>query len=363
MFEIIFIVVLSGYFLQSVLFLIGVSRKFPKIKEEEFPTATVIVAARNEQDNIKRCLNSLDKLIYPEGRLEIIIVDDKSTDDTGKIIDDFIEGKNKFKKIVTEKEIGKLIGKMNALANAINKANGEIILTTDADCEVHPKWVYTIASYYQKDVAIVNGFTTQLAFDNFSGMQSIDFIYLLYVASGTINIGVPISCIGNNMSYRKKAYDEIGGYENLPFSVTEDFSLLNAIYKLKKYKIIFPLDHQSLITSIPCKNIRSLYRQKKRWSVGGLGVPISGYLIMTWGFLTNLCVVLTPFFFSSTWLYLVFFKVVTDFFVLYNVHNSLGIKKNLKYFLSYQIYYTLYVIATPFMLLLDRKVVWKGRKL
>ncbi len=58
---------------------------------------------------------------------------------------------------------------------------------------------------------------TQLAFDNFSGMQSIDFIYLLFVASGTINIGMPITCIGNNMSYRKKAYDEVGGYENLPF--------------------------------------------------------------------------------------------------------------------------------------------------
>ncbi len=363
MLEVIFLIVLSGYFIQSVLFIIGVSKKFPKINEEEFPTATVIVAARNEQDNIERCLISLDKLIYPEGKLEIIIVDDKSTDDTGKIIDDFISGKNKFKKIITKKEIGKLIGKMNALANAIDIAKGEIILTTDADCEVQPKWAYTIASYYQKDVAIVNGFTTQLAFDNFSGVQSIDFIYLLFVASGTINIGVPISCIGNNMSYRKKAYDEIGGYENLPFSVTEDFSLLNAINKLKKYEIIFPLDKESLITSKPCKSIKSLYRQKKRWSVGGLGVPISGYLIMTWGFLTNICVLLTPFFYSTIWLYLVFFKILTDFFVLYSVHNNLGITKNLKYFLSYQIYYTLYVIATPFMLLLDRKVVWKGREL
>ena len=65
MFEIIFIVVLSGYFLQSVLFVIGVTRKFSKIKEEEFPIATVIVAARNESDNIHRCLSSLEKLIYP----------------------------------------------------------------------------------------------------------------------------------------------------------------------------------------------------------------------------------------------------------------------------------------------------------
>ncbi|MEO8399474.1 MAG: glycosyltransferase [Ignavibacteriaceae bacterium] len=362
MFEIIFLIVLSGYFIQSVLFTIGVSKKFPKIKEEEFPTATIIVGARNEQDNILRCLKSLDELTYPEGKLEIILVDDKSDDSTGKIINDFIQGKNKFKKIVTKKEIGKLIGKTNALANALEIASGEIILTTDADCAVAPKWVYTIASYYQKEVAMVNGFTTQIAKDNFSGMQSIDFIYLLIVASGTINIGSPISCIGNNMSYRKKAYEEVGGYEKLPFSVTEDFNLLNAIDKLKKYKIIYPLNSDTLVTSLACKSFKSLFRQKKRWSVGGLGVPFSGYMIMAWGFLTNLCVLLTPFFFSQTLLYLVFFKIVTDFFVLYNAHSQLGIKKNLKYFLAYQLYYTLYVVAIPFVLSFDRKVVWKGRQ-
>ena len=139
-------------------------------------------------------------------------------------------------------------------------AQGEIILTTDADCTVHPMWAYTTASYYRPDVAMVNGFTTQEAYDGFSGMQAIDFIYLLIVAAGTINLGKPISCIGNNMSYRKKAYFEVGGYENLPFSVTEDFNLLHAIFKLKKYKIIYPLNKESVVISLPCKNLKNLYR-------------------------------------------------------------------------------------------------------
>lgn len=363
MFEIIFLIVLAGYFLQSVLFLVGTKRKFPKIKEEDFPAATIIVAARNEEENILRCLDSLDKLIYPENKLEIILVDDRSTDKTSEIIDNFIYGKEKFRKIITKKEIGKLKGKTNALANALEIAKGEIILTTDADCEVNPKWVYTTASYYQPDIAIVNGFTTQKAQNGFSGMQAIDFIYLLTVASGTINLGNPISCIGNNMSYRKKAYEEVGGYENLPFSVTEDFNLLNAINKLKKYKIIYPLTSETLITSLPCENLKELYHQKKRWTVGGLGVPLSGYIIMAYGFFTNLCILLTPLFFSAAWLYLAFFKIIIDFFLMYFIHKDLKIVKNLKYFFYFEIYYTLYVVLIPFILtFFNHKVVWKGRE-
>ncbi len=362
MFEIIFLIVLSGYFIQSVVFIIGASKRFPKIKENELPNASVIVAARNEEENILRCLQSLDNLVYPKGKLEIILVDDKSTDSTGIIIDEFIAGKPRFKKIIAKKEIGMLKGKTNALANAIEIAAGEIILTTDADCEVHPNWAKTTASYYKEGVGAVNGFTTQLAYNGFSGMQAIDFIYLLTAAAGTINLKKPISCIGNNMSYRKKAYEEVGGYENLPFSVTEDFNLLWSIYCLGKYRIILPLDKNALITSIPCKNFSGLYRQKKRWAVGGLEVPFRGYVVMAWGFLTNLCLLLTPLFFSPVWLYLAVFKLATDFFVLYFVHKQLGITRNLKYFFNFQIYYLLYVVALPFVLLYSRKVVWKGRE-
>ena len=97
MFEIIFLIILSGYFIQSVVFIIGASRKFTKVRDEDLPTATVIVAARNEEENILRCLKSLDMIVYDKNKLEIILVDDKSTDKTGKIIDEFIAGKTKFK--------------------------------------------------------------------------------------------------------------------------------------------------------------------------------------------------------------------------------------------------------------------------
>jgi cellulose synthase/poly-beta-1,6-N-acetylglucosamine synthase-like glycosyltransferase len=363
--EIIFMFFLSGYFIQSVLFVIGAAKKFPKTKKEknDLPSVSIIVAARNEEENILRCLKSLDKLEYPESKLQIILVDDRSTDKTGNIIENFILDKPKFTMIETKKEIGRLKGKTNALANALEIATGEIILTTDADCVMVPTWVKTTVSYYHDDVAIVNGFTTQTANSNFSGMQAIDFIYLLVVAAGTINLKTPISCIGNNMSYRKKAYLEVGGYENLPFSVTEDFNLLKAINKLNKYKIIYPLDKEALVTSSACKNLKTLYHQKKRWAVGGVKAPWQGYLLFIFGVLTNLLTLLTPFFFSEVWLHMVLFKVATDLFLLLPAHGRLGLLKDLRYFISFELYYLIYVATLPLILILTGKTVrWKERK-
>lgn len=98
MIEQIFLILIACYAIQSLIYILGVKKKFPRISYDKLPTATVIVAARNEEDNILRTLLSLDKLDYPEGKLEILIVDDNSTDSTSQIIDEFICNKPIFKR-------------------------------------------------------------------------------------------------------------------------------------------------------------------------------------------------------------------------------------------------------------------------
>ncbi|MCE1188814.1 MAG: glycosyltransferase [Ignavibacteria bacterium] len=363
MFEIIFVIAIIGYTVQTILFLIGVRKKFTQLSWNELPTASIIVAARNEEENILRCLESLHNLEYPEGKLEIILVDDRSTDRTSEIIDTYIADKPRFKKIISQKTVGSLKGKSNAIANAHEIATGDVILTTDADCAVPPTWARTIASYYTKDVATVNGFTYQQNSNWFEGMQNLDFIYLLTVGSGTINLNMPISCIGNNMSYTRRAYREVGGYESLPFSVTEDSQLLLAIAKLKKYKLLFPLDKQALVVSKVCPDFLSLYRQKKRWVVGGLGVPAYAFSVLINGWFTMACIVLAPFFFSPVAGWLIFLKILLDYLTLRLITADLKITEGLKHFISFEIYYMIYVLALPLVLLLDRKVIWKDRTL
>jgi len=360
--EIIFLILVSGYFIISASLVIGAKKTFPQLSEDKLPSVSVVVAARNEEANILSCLGSLDKLIYPDDKLEIIIIDDASSDNTLKISSDFIHGKLKFRVVHLEENDSTILrGKVRAMAEGIKLAKGEVIITTDADCVVDPLWAKTIASYYVRNVGVVNGFTTQTTKNAFSGMQAIDFIYLLFIAAGTINLGKPISCIGNNMSFRKKAYEETGGFENLPFSVTEDFLLLNSIHKLKKFEVIYPLNGDSLVISKPASSFGELFNQKKRWAVGGIDTPPIGIGLMLWSFLTNLFLLLTPIYFSGSWLYLAFFKVAIDFFVLLPVHQRLGLQKNLKYFLVFEIYYIAYVILLPFLVLFSKKVKWKDR--
>ncbi len=361
MFELILLIFICFYFIQTFVFAAGASKKFPKLSDDELPSATVIVAARNEEENILDCLRSLNSLEYPAGKLQIIIIDDNSTDSTAELITEFTADKNRFLFLKTKLQLGELKGKSNAIANAIESATGEIILTTDADCIVSPLWAKTIASYYQKDVALVCGYTTKFDDTPFNGMQAVDFIYLLEVAAGTINIGQPLSCIGNNMSYRKSVYDQVGGYKALPFSVTEDSLLLLAIKKLGKYKLIYPLDKEALVTSKPCPDFKTLFHQKKRWGVGGLDNTPFGFTVMATAFITHLMVLLSPFFMSLNIIYMIIFKILTDYFFLLPVFNRLELKLSLKNFMAFEIYYFSYVIILPIALLFGKKVEWKGR--
>lgn len=362
MFEIIFLIVVAAYCVQAYLLSIGSKKLFPKINDDELEPATIVVAARDEEDKILKCLESLAKLEYPKNKLEIIIVDDDSRDNTESIVKDFIADKPKFKLIKPIKDFGQTVGKARAIANAIEIAKGKIILTTDADCTVSPTWAKTLASYYRNDVAMVCGYTNQRSDNLFKAVQDIDFIYLLTVGGGAINLGKPLSAIGNNMSYRKSAYYEAGGYENIEFSVTEDFQLLMAINKLKNRKIIYPADAESLVTSEPCPNLKTLFLQKRRWAVGGMKSRIDNLLIISTGLWVALLTFMIPFFYSTSVLYLLIFKVFTDFFMIYFIYQRLKLRFSFLNFIVFEIYQTIYFAVVGVSLLFSRKVVWKGRK-
>ena len=362
MFEILFAIIIAAYFIQAVLLSIGSKKTFPKVEDIGLQRATVIVAARDEERNIEQCLRSLDKLIYPEGKLEIILVDDNSSDSTNEIISEFISNKPKFKLIKPTKNFGKTVGKARAIANAIEIAEGEIILTTDADCSVNPLWAKTTASYFSDNVAMVCGYTNQKVKSLFDAVQDMDFIYLLTVAGGAINLGKPLSAIGNNMSYRKSAYYDTGGYANIEFSVTEDFQLLMAINKLKGWRIIYPADKDCLVTSEPCPDIKTLLLQKRRWAVGGMKSTIDNLLIISTGFWVALFAALLPFFYTPAGLYLLLLKVFADFFMVYFIYKRLQLGFGLFKFLLFQVYQTIYFLITGISLIFSRKVVWKGRE-
>ncbi|MBN1639070.1 MAG: glycosyl transferase, partial [Ignavibacteriales bacterium] len=152
-----------------------------------------------------------------------------------------------------------------------------------------------------------------------------------------------------------------GTYEAIPFSVTEDFQLLMAFHNLKKYKIIYPLDKDALVTSKPCPDVKSLYAQKKRWGVGGMESDFAGYFVMGIGFVNHLFMIISPFFFTPITVSIIMTKVLIDFIFLLAIHTKLKLRMKIIHYMAFEVYYIIYVLCLPFALLFNRRVQWKDR--
>ncbi|MCZ7555261.1 MAG: glycosyltransferase [Bacteroidia bacterium] len=356
--------ILALYLLKVALFLLGSKRASKPQRSVATPSVSVILAARNEEANIHRCLRSLSALVY-EGDLEILIVNDQSTDATPVIMTEWAAKDSRIRMISTEGQVHGLKGKTNAIAQAIERSTGEIILTTDADCEVPRDWVQRTVEQYDAHTGCVCGFTMITTDGWFSGMQSLDWAYLLTVASAGVGWNRALSAVGNNMSYRRAVYDEVGGYQGVGFSVTEDFALLMAIAYKTSWKVRYAAEPSTLVWSAPCPNVQDLYRQKKRWGNGGLDSPLTGFIVMSVGFLMNLALLLLPLFGLPLWAWFAGFagKCMGDAVLLAWPLSRFRRMDLFRYFLHFELYYIVYVTALPFVVLLGGKVVWKDRKL
>jgi cellulose synthase/poly-beta-1,6-N-acetylglucosamine synthase-like glycosyltransferase len=326
------------------------------------PKVSIIVAARNEEAKISNCLASLSRIDYPTEKLEIIIVNDQSTDKTETIIKDLVDKDSRFKLVNAESGTGHLIGKANALSQAIDKSEGEIILFTDADCDVPSTWVKSTVPYFTKEIGIVGGFTVLKADSIFAGLQSLDWVFLYSVASATATIGFPLTAVGNNLAIRRTAYDAVGGYSKIPFSVTEDYMLTRKIIEKTGLKMVFPLNKETVIASQACKTWSQLYHQRKRWGIGALDMVSIGFFIFGIPYALNL-LLLTSLFFTPINIFLMALGIKFLFELLLESYalKKIGSLTYIKHFLFFEFYYFLYVLALPWITISSRKVKWKDR--
>src|SRR5437867_10994051 len=260
------------------------------------PSVTIIIAARNEERNIRQCMESMAHLSYPTNLLEIVVVDDRSEDRTADIVREYSNRFAHIRLLMASPGTGHLRGKTNAVTQGIEASQGDILLFTDADCSVPVHWVEETVKYYtDPSIAIVAGFTALRVCRWFEAIQALDWFVLFSVAAAAIRLKYPVTAVGTNLSVRRDAYDRVGGYKNIRFSVTEDYALFHAIVSHAGYRARFPLDPSTLVESEPCKDWMELYRQKKRWFTGGRGMDIKSLLVFTIPYTLNVALVLCLF--------------------------------------------------------------------
>lgn len=235
------------------------------------PKATVIVAARNEQENILSCLEALANQQF-SAAYEVWVGDDASTDQTKALVERFIKDKPNFHLHEVEQNT-MLIGKANVLAQLCDKAQGEVLAFTDADVVVPPSWLACGIEHCRSDQTIVTGFTVPEPSSVWAAMQYIDWIVGLKAIKAASDIGIPVTTMGNNMFLWRHAYESIGGYSGIPFSLTEDYAIFRALVDKGHRFVNLAAEGVTAFTK-PIASFAKILHQRKRWMFGGMSLPL-----------------------------------------------------------------------------------------
>ncbi|WP_428665145.1 glycosyltransferase [Runella sp.] len=246
-------------------------------KKQFVKKVSILIAARNESDNIITCLKSVAALSYPSENLQILIGDDASEDNTSALIQEFIQDKPYFELVKILPEASKLSGsllkgKTNVLAQLAHKVKGDYLFFTDADIEVPTGWVENMLMHFKPNVGIVTGITTMKGGGLLGLMQGLEWLYYLSLMRLLSLFGFPVTAMGNNMAVTRKAYDAVGGYEKIGFSITEDYALFRAILA-KGFRFVQLFDRRVLTLSKPIPTYSHLLIQRKRWMYGAMSLP------------------------------------------------------------------------------------------
>lgn len=250
----------------------------PVLTQHHTPMVSVLVAARNESQQIASCLNALVQLDYPTAQLEILVGNDQSTDDTAAIVEAYQQQFPHIKLLNITQNMGTAKGKANVLAHLARQAKGSVLFITDADIAVPRSWIHTMLLFLAPGTGIVSGTTVVKAMGYLGPMQHTDWLYFMGILHNFSRAGVPGTAVGNNMAITRQAYDATGGYENLPFSITEDFKLYQAVRK-KGYATVNMLHPGAINYSAPAPDFNTLLNQRKRWLKGGLELPFYWWVV------------------------------------------------------------------------------------
>ncbi len=357
-----FLFVLTAlYTIMFTVLLFGIRRPPDQPLSNDTPKISVLVAARNEEASIEKCIISLLQNDYPEHLTEIVLINDSSTDKTGDIMCRYARQHKNIVYVYIEMESKKLRGKANALAEGIKRSSGKIYLFTDADCDAPRQWIRKQVSYFDTDTGIVGGFTRLRSWNWFTGMQALDWFFLYTVAAAFTGFNKPLTAVGNNLCVRKEAYDAAGGYENLPFSVTEDYILVHAVKKTENWKIRFPMDPATLIRSNPCPDFPSLFNQKHRWASGGSDMEPGGFLVFTPVFLLYVLIILFPLAGIIPAVTAFVIKMCVDCILLYRPLSAFKATGLYRYIFHFEVLHFAYVLLLPFQIIFSKKVIWKDR--
>lgn len=225
---------------------------------------SIIVAARNEEERIGSLMESLINQDYPSDKFEIIIVNDRSTDSTATIIEQFAKHHSTITLISIESNTSDMPHKKNALRLGIEHASFEILAFTDADCIVPKQWLKEISNHYSDDVGVVAGYSPY-AVESTSSYLRYEENKNSLIAASAVGLNIAYMCTGRNFSYRKSIYNDVGGFEKIKSSISGDDDLfLQLVQKNTQWNIRYMISPESYVRTFSPKSFSQFVNQRTR---------------------------------------------------------------------------------------------------
>jgi len=269
------IVVICIYVLLKFVMSLGlISLRSTGLYKKDNTRVSIIVAFRNEKENISNCIKSLLHQSYNDDFLEIVLIDDWSNDGTYEIATEFDRVYGHIHLLRTdlgnrnhEIAIQYTGSKKKALQTGIEFSSGHILLFTDADCRPGPLWVHSVVSCFSKNTGVVFGYSPNLSYErSFTGQMSFfDSYFAASISASGAGLGVFITCNGRNLAYRKEIFRQTNGYSKILRSVSGDDDLfVHNIIEMTEWQFSYVTEKESFVPNYNQYNIREFIYRKTR---------------------------------------------------------------------------------------------------
>ena len=249
----------------------------PAPDPDALPLVTVVIPARDEEAAIGACLDGVLAQDYP--RLQVLVVDDDSSDATPDIVRARAARDPRLGLVqVPENRHRARAHKKAAVAKAVGRAEGEIVVQTDADCQVGPGWVGALVRAFDApDVAFVSGpaaYRLAPGAGLLHRVQAYDFFGVMACGAGSIGLGRPTMANGACVAYRRDTFLRLGGFDGIDhLSSGDDELLMQKVAYRGGGRVRFCADPAALVLTDPLDTVGAVVRQRRRWASKSASYP------------------------------------------------------------------------------------------
>lgn len=239
------------------------------------PPATVLVAARNEEKNIGGCLDALEAQDYG-GSLEILVLNDSSTDSTAATVERYAARDPRIRLVNVPPALDGTAPKKHALVTGLAASSGELVFVTDADCVVPSGWMSRLASHFTDDIGLVTGAVFLPEEPGLvAKMRNLDFAAYTFCAAGAMQTNWPLIATAMNLAYRRRAFEEAGGFgRDARVLSGDDDLLLHGIVRETSWRAAFAYGPDTVVATQPVETLGAFINQRMRWASKAFRYPL-----------------------------------------------------------------------------------------